>query len=102
MFTQFFEEARIGMFTKEERFAYEESRKHLWDNYSTLTFAYDKGEKSGIVKGKEIGLAEGKELGIEETKKEDARKMLAAGMTKEAILEMMGWSEDVFRRDVPE
>ena len=96
VFTQFFEEARIGMFTKEERFAYEESRKHLWDNYSTLTFAYDKGEKSGIVKGKEIGLAEGKNLGIEETKKEDARKMLAAGMTKEAIREMMGWSEDVF------
>ena len=88
VFTQFFEEARIGMFNEEERFAYEESRKHLWDNYSTLTFAYDKGEKSGIVKGKEIGLAEGK--------KEAAQKMLAAGMTKESILEMMGWSEDVF------
>ena len=106
--SKFFEEARIAMLTPEERFAYEESQKHYWDNLNTIAFSYEKGEIAGIAKGKELGLAEGKKLGLAEGKelglaegeakanKATAQKMLSAGMSKEAIMEMTGWSEEVF------
>ena len=48
---KFFEEARIAMLTPEERFAYEESRKHYWDNLNAIAYSYEKGEKDGIAKG---------------------------------------------------
>lgn len=85
--TKFFEEARIGLFTPEEQFAYEESRKHYWDNLSSIAYSYEKGEKAGIVKG----IAEGEARAIKAT----ARKMLSAGMSKEAIMEMTGWPEEI-------
>ena len=88
VFTRFFEEARIGMLTPEERQAYEESRKHLWDNYNTISFAYSKGRKAGV--------AEGKELGIAQNKLETARRMLSMGLGKEAILEATGLTEADF------
>ena len=106
--TEFFEEARIAMLSPEERSAYEESRKHYWDNLNAIAYSYEKGEKDGLAKGKELGLAEGKELGLAEGKelglaegeakanKATAQKMLSAGMSKDAILEMTGWSDEVF------
>lgn len=78
VFTKFFEEARIGMFTKEERFAYMVSQKHYWDNHNTISYSYEKGQKAGmeagmkegrvqgLAEGKALGLAEGKELGLAE------------------------------------
>ena len=88
VFTKFFEEARIGMFNEEERFAYMESQKHYWDNKNTLDYAYEKGKDAG----KEEGLAEGKELGIVEgeykVKMATARKMLSMGMGLETVLEV--------------
>ena len=116
VFTKFFEEARIGMFSKKEQLAYEESQKHLWDNYSTLNFSFDKGKKAGraegkklgIAKGRELGRAEGEKLGIEKgkelgraegeykTKRETVQKMLSMGISKEAIQQMTGWTEEVF------
>jgi len=73
VFTKFFEEARIGMFTKEEQFAYMVSQKHYWDNHNTIAYSYEKGEKAGkeagMKEGKELGLAEGKELGLAEGEK---------------------------------
>ena len=102
VFTKFFEEARIGMFTKEERFAYMVSQKHYWDNHNTIAYSYEKGEKAGkeagikegIEAGKKIGLSEGKELGLAEgeakTKSEIARKMLESGADPAFIKEVTG------------
>ena len=70
------------------------------DNLNAIAYSYEKGEKDGLAKGKELGLAEGKELGIAEgeakANKATAHKMLSAGMSKDAILEMTGWSDEVF------
>ena len=65
-----------------------------------LKEGYEKGEIAGIAKGKELGIAEGKELGIAEgsdkTKRDAVRRMLSQGLDKAAILEMTGWTEEVF------
>ena len=100
--TKFFEEARIAMLTPEERFAYEESRKHYWDNLNAIACSFEKGKelgvaegkKLGLAEGKELGLAEGKELGIAEEKHETARKMLGMGMAKDAVLQVTGLTEE--------
>ena len=55
VFTHFFEEARIGMFNEEARFAYMESQKHYWDNMNTLDYAYEKGKELGMAEGIEQG-----------------------------------------------
>ncbi|MCC8120102.1 MAG: Rpn family recombination-promoting nuclease/putative transposase [Bacteroidales bacterium] len=49
IFKKFFEEARISAFTQEEKFAYEESLKVLWDNTNAFTYAR-KEEKIEIAK----------------------------------------------------
>ena len=116
VFTKFFEEARIGMFTKEEQFAYMVSQKHYWDNHNTIAYSYEKGEKAGkeagikegrtlglaegkelgLAEGKELGLAEGKELGLAEGKAQAmqalAQKLLSMGLSKEMVLEATGCS----------
>jgi len=50
VFTKFFEQARIAMFTPEEQLAYEVSQKHYWDNRNTIAYSYEKGEESGMDK----------------------------------------------------
>ena len=90
VFTKFFEEARIGMFNAELRFAYMMSQKHYWDNRNCLNYSYEKGMKAGleagIKEGREAGLAEG----ITKVQHETAQKMLAAGIDKKTILEITG------------
>ena len=106
VFTKFFEEARIGMFTKEEQFAYMISQKHYWDNHNTIAYSYEKGQKAGMeagvkegrklgfAEGKELGLAEGRELGLAEgqakAKTELAQKMLSLGIPPEVVSEVTG------------
>ena len=106
VFDKFFDAARIGMFSKEERFAYMVSQKHYWDNRNTIAYSFEKGEKAGkeaglkegkeigIAEGKEIGIAEGKELGIAEgeakAKLEVAQKLLDMGLSKEMVFEATG------------
>ena len=100
VFTKFFEEARIGMFTQEEQFAYMVSQKHYWDNHNTIAYSYEKGEKAGkeagMKEGKELGLAKGKELGIAEgeanAKSAIAQKLLSMGLSKEQVFEATGYS----------
>ena len=70
VFTKFFEEARIGMFNDEERFAYMVSQKHYWDNHNTIAYSYEKGEANA--------------------KSEIARKMLEAGADPDFIKEITG------------
>lgn len=82
VFTKFFQEARIGMFTEEERFAYMISQKHYWDNHNTIAYSYEKGMKAG------------KEEGVLNAKKELAQKMLAKGMALETVLELTGLKEE--------
>ena len=86
VFTKFFEEARIGMFTKEERFAYMISQKHYWDNHNTIAYSYEKGEKAGLKKGKELGIAEGEA----KAKRELAQKMLSMGIPQEVVSKVTG------------
>ena len=109
VFTKFFEEARIGMFTKEEQFAYMVSQKHYWDNHNTIAYSYEKGEKAGkeagmkegLKEGRELGLAEGKELGLAEGEKkaklETAQKMLEMGIDIETICKATGVNEKMIR-----
>ena len=110
VFTHFFEEARIGMFDKDQRFAYMESQKHYWDNLNTVRFSFEKGRnegvKEGLAEGKVLGLAEGKALGLTEGRAlglaegehkanlETAQKMLSMGMDEETILAVTGLSAD--------
>ena len=78
----------------------------------TLGFSFNKGKKEGraegkkeglakgMARGKELGRAEGKKEGLAEgedkAKREAARKMLFKGMSKESILQVTGWTEEVF------
>ena len=90
VFTKFFEEARIAMFTPEEQLAYEVSQKHYWDNRNTIAYSFEKGKESGIAEGKELGIAEGRA----ETNLENAQKMRDAGIDRKIILEITGVDVD--------
>lgn len=81
VFTKFFEEARIGMFDGEQRFAYMLSQKHYWDNLSTINYSYEKGMKKGV------------ELGKAEALKEIVEKMRSQGVSQDRIDEMVGLLE---------
>ena len=58
------------------------------------------GRAEGMAEGKKLGRAEGKKEGLAEgedkAKREAARKMLFKGMSKESILQVTGWTEEVF------
>ena len=90
VFDKFFDAARIGMFSREERFAYMVSQKHYWDNRNTIAYSFEKGEMAG----KEAGMKEGKKIGIAEgeakAKLEVAQKLLDMGLSKEMVFEATG------------
>ena len=113
-FRKLFEEARLANFNEQQLFSYQMSLKDLWDSYSTWkcanqegleqgkelgiaegkTLGIAEGKELGIAEGKTLGIAEGKTLGIAEGKKQIARKMLSMGMSKEAVLEATGLTEE--------
>ena len=92
VFDKFFDAARIGMFSREERFAYMVSQKHYWDNRNTIAYSFEKGEMAG----KEAGMKEGKKIGIAEgeakAKLEVAQKLLDMGLSREMVFEATGCS----------
>lgn len=90
IFRKLFEEARLANFNEQQLFSYQMSLKDLWDSYSTWKCA----NQEGLEQGKELGIAEGKTLGIAEGKRQIARKMLSMGMSKEAVLEATGLTEE--------
>ena len=90
VFTKFFEEARIGMFNAEQRFAYMVSQKHYWDNHNTIAYSFEKGKKTGMEEGMKEGIERGIAEGKAQIQLETARKMLAAGIDKKTILEITG------------
>ena len=61
---------------------YVESRKDLWDNYSVMKTAHDKGVLEGLAEG-------------EKRKSHDiACKMIAKGMSVDDVSEMTGLSKE--------
>lgn len=89
IFTKIFEQAEIARYTPEEYSSYEESKKVLWDNYSTLEYAVQKGRAEGLEKGLEQGLErgleEGRAEGREEEKAATVRRLAAMGLAAEQI-----------------
>ena len=51
VFKKVFEQAEIAKFTEAERRMYVESRKDMWDNYSVMKTARDKGRAEGRAEG---------------------------------------------------
>ena len=92
VFKKLFEQAEIARYSETERRQYEESRKDMWDYFSTMKTAKDKGIKEGLEKGRAEGLAEG----INTANRENARRMKAKGFAVEDIAEITGLSiEDI-------
>lgn len=86
VFKRLFILARIGNFTAEELKQYEKSLDDMGDYYNTIRTAEEDAEKRGL----ERGLAEGEAKGRSEAQAEMARKMLAAGMPLEQIVQFTG------------
>ena len=82
VFTKFFEEAMVEMLNSDERFEYERSRIHFWDDINQIEYAFHEG--------KEAGIEEGKKAGAEETRKEAIQRMLSKGMNMEDIQKLTG------------
>ena len=78
IFTKLFEQAEIARYSLTERRQYEESRKDMWDYFSTMKTAVDKGRAEGRVEGI---------LSI-------ARKMKQRGKSISEIAEMTDLSPD--------
>ena len=92
VFKKLFEQAEIARYSETERRQYEESRKDMWDYFSTMKTAKDKGIKEGLEKGR----AEGRAEGINTANRENARRMKAKGFAVEDIAEITGLSiEDI-------
>ena len=98
VFKKLFEQAEIARYSETERRQYEESRKDMWDYFSTMKTAKDKGIKEGLEKGRAEGraegLAEGRAEGINTANRENARRMKADGMAAELIAKYTGLSTE--------
>ena len=86
IFTKLFEQAEIARYSLTERRQYEESRKDMWDYFSTMKTAVDKGRAEGRAEARAEGRAEGI-LSI-------ARKMKQRGKSISEIAEMTDLSLD--------
>ena len=88
-----FEQAEIARYSESERRQYYESQKEYWDYYSTMSTSYNKGHAKGRAEGRAEGhakglaegLAEGRAEGFNEANRENARRMMADGMTVEQV-----------------
>ena len=82
VFQKLFEQAEIAKYSDAEQRMYVESRKDLWDNYSVMKTAHDKGVLEGLAEG-------------EKRKSHDiACKMIAKGMSVDDVSEMTGLSKE--------
>jgi predicted transposase/invertase (TIGR01784 family) len=98
VFKKVFEQAEIAKFTEAERRMYVESRKDMWDNYSVMKTAHDKGHvegrEEGLAEGLEQGRAEGRAEGMTLANRENAIKMKADGMPSNLIAKYTGLTEE--------
>ena len=101
VFKKLFDQAEIAQYSPSERSEYEHSVKNYWDYFSTMKTAMKKGlaegREEGMAEGLAKGRAEGREEGRDEGRAEGiietARKMKAAGMCIELIVQCTGLSE---------
>ena len=84
-----FEEAEIAKFTPTELKEYEDSLKAYRDVKNSIDTALEKGREEGREKGREEGREEGKNLKAIQI----AKKMLAAGMDIDTIINMTDLSK---------
>ena len=97
IFSKLFGEAEIAKFTPTELKEYEDSLKAYRDVKNSIDTAVEKGREEGRAEGREEGRAEGREEGREEGKNlkaiQIAKKMLAAGMDIDTIINMTDLSK---------
>lgn len=86
---------RAGM-TEGERYAYEKNLDNVRIEQAVMRESKEKGLAEGRAEGRAEGLAEGRAEGEAKVKRETAQRMLSEGISKEAILQMTGWTEEVF------
>lgn len=89
VFTKLFEEAEIARFTPTELKEYEDSLKAYRDVKNSIDTALEKGREEGRVEGRAEGREEGKNLKAIQI----AKKMLAAGMDIDTIINMTDLSK---------
>lgn len=110
VFKKLFEQAEIAKYSSAEQRQYEESRKDMWDYFSTMKTARDnglaegmekgraegleKGRAEGLVKGRAEGLEKGRAEGIDMANRDNARKMKSDGMSVELIAKYTGLSAE--------
>ena len=90
IFRKFFDVAEIAALSKEEYAKYWESEKIFYDNVGAFIAARAKGLAEGEAKGR----AEGRAEGIKETKRDNARKMKADGISFDLISKYTGLSDE--------
>ena len=89
IFSKLFGEAEIAKFTPTELKEYEDSLKAYRDVKNSIDTALEKGREEGRVEGREEGRAEGRE----QRNIEIAKKMLAAGMDIDTVINMTDLSK---------
>lgn len=89
VFTKLFEEAEIARFTPTELKEYEDSLKAYRDVKNSIDTALEKGREEGRVEGRAEGREEGKNLKAIQI----AKKMLAAGMDIDTIINLTDLSK---------
>ena len=98
IFKKFFDVAQTANLSKEEYAKYFESEKNYYDLDGAFRTAsqkgFTRGVKKGLAEGMEKGIkkgkAEGRAEGIEDTKRENALRMKADGMSSELIAKYTG------------
>lgn len=99
VFDRLFEESEIAKFTPKELREYEDSKKAYRDIKNSIDTALQDGIKQGLERGieigKERGIEIGKRMGLERVLA-SAKKLLANGMPKEEVMNVLGLSEEEF------
>ncbi|MFM2344359.1 MAG: hypothetical protein RLZZ210_969, partial [Pseudomonadota bacterium] len=93
VFTDVFEKSKLIKLSHAEQEQYRESLKHHLDLYNTFNTAKEEAENIGFNKGYGKGLEQGLEKGLEQGKLDSAKLMLASGMSKENIKQILQLTE---------
>ena len=94
VFEKLFSQAEISKYSVEERRQYEESRKDMWDYFSTMKTAVDKGRAEGMAEGLAEGLVEGRAEGEKIKARDIARNLKSLGLPVEQIIKATGLTEE--------
>ena len=93
IFSKLFGEAEIAKFTPTELKEYEDSLKAYRDVKNSIDTALEKGREEGRAEGRAEGRVEGREEGKNVKAIQIAKKMLAAGMDIDTIINMTDLSK---------